>query len=284
MAPLELSLYDVHYSGTLYDGTSFSFVSDCLHLRFLWPRRPNPKWLVFTAKDVLYKSSKADIFMGNVSSTVWFFPLLFRQTPGPWVNVEVVDFRIRIFASDATPQFVKLLRANLVSTVLDGEILRLDDFGTSMRFSGATESAVQSAADIDDDGEDERPAENLSTAPRDEPYNKKFADSDRMVDESLADESGSFKDISGRTSKQRRFEPVPSLSREQDEVRLSVYARGLSIDNTEGRMYTFGAIDAQLRRNWTANRGSFVMIAKENRWVRVPWPQQMQQVSRSTWA
>ena len=42
------------------------------------------------------------------------------------------------------------------------------------------------------------------------------------------------------------------------------------------------AVDAQLRRNWTANRGTFVMIAKESRWVKVPWKYEMD-VAPSFW-
>lgn len=82
----------------------------------------------------------------------------------------------------------------------------------------------------------------------------------------------------------KRMQRASSLykEQEQDEVRISSYARGFMTNNKEGRMYTFEAIDAQLRRSWTENRGSFVMIAKESRWMRVPCLSQME-VSLSFW-
>ncbi|KIP03826.1 hypothetical protein PHLGIDRAFT_56689, partial [Phlebiopsis gigantea 11061_1 CR5-6] len=200
-----------------------------MSLRFHWPCRPNPKLVTFTAEDILYKSTTADVSTGRLSAVLWFFPVLFRQTAGPWVNAELDDFRIRIFGSDETPCLVKVFRENLVGSVLTGDVLRLDDFGTNVRFSGVTESAVEDGEGSGGDGQREHPDANRCTAKRPQPY----------------------------------------LGREQDEVRISAFARGLMLHNKEGRVYSFGALDAQLRRNWTANRGNFVMIVKDARWVRV---------------
>ena len=274
---LDLSLNDVHYSGTLYDQTyHFTFTSARLVLRFHWPTKFCPRWLTFRTKDVLYRSSTADISAGDLSVTLWFFPFLFGQTAGPWINVGIDDFRIRVFGSHATPKYIKLLRQNLVGTVLGGKILKLDDFGTSVRCSGFTESAVESEVDPDADGKNEHREKVPSTVPQDGPYHEKLGDPDGAADESIAGENGGFKDSSRKVPEKRSAEAVPYINREQDEVRISAYARGLMMDNTEGRVYTFGSVDAQLRRNWVANRGNFVMIAKESRWVRVPFSHEMQ--------
>lgn len=274
IALLELALYDVHYSGSLYnDSYHFTFTAAQLSLRFHLPRHPNPRWLTFTAHDILYRSSTADISVGTLTALCWFFPLLFRQTPGPWVNAALDDFRIRVFGSAATPAFVKQLRANLVGAVLDGEVLRADAVGTTARCAGVTEAAVQCAQDPDGDGANEHPGRDRSTVPAAGPYDEQLGDSKGAAQESIAHDHGGFRSIG---NDKKRAQAVPFLSREQDEVRLSAYARGLMVKSKEGRMYSFQSIDAQLRRNWVANRGSFVMIAKESRWVRVPWLYQME--------
>lgn len=273
IAPLKLALYNIHYSGTLYEASyHFDFNASCICLQFHWPRRPNPKWLTFTAKDVLYKSNTADISSSNILSEFWFFPKLFGQTAGPWLNVQIDDFRIRVFGSNATPYFVKRLRENLVGAVLNGEILQLNDFGTSVRFSGVTEAAVQCEQDPDGDGQNEYPGENRDTVPQDGPYEEQLGNSNGAAHDSIGDVAGHLKNI---RNDHKAAEALPSLNREQDEVRMSAFARGLMLQNKEGRVYSFGAIDAQLRRNWTANRGSFVMIAKDGRWVKVPWKYEM---------
>ncbi|GJE89721.1 hypothetical protein PsYK624_058270 [Phanerochaete sordida] len=275
IALLELALYDVHYAGTLYEGTyQFDFNASCVYIRFHWPRRPNPKWMTFTAKDVLYKSSTADLSTSTLSTEAWFFPKLFGQTAGPWLNVTLADFRIRVFGSDRTPYCVKRLRANLVGAVLDGEVLQCDDFGSSIRFAGITESAVESERDPDGDGVDEHPERSSGTVPQDGPYEEHVAQAkvNGAAHDSLADNDGHIKTI---RHPMKELHPVSSIGREQDEVRISAYARGLAL-NSEGRVYRFETVDAQLRRNWTANRGSFVMIARESRWVKVPWSYEIQ--------
>lgn len=258
---LELALYDVCYSGTLYKGEyRFTFTSSRISLRLHWPCRPNPKLVTFIARDILYKSTTADVSAGSLSAVLWFFPVLLHQTAGPWADAELADFRIRIFSSNATPYFVKQLRENLVSTMLKGDILRLDDFGTSARFSGATETIIQSEEDPHEDGENKCPGTNHEHS--------------RASMESLANDDGKFTSV-GSHAKWMQRTLFLYKEQEQDEVRISSYARGFMTNNKEGRMYTFKAIDAQLRRSWTENRGSFVMIAKESRWMRVPCLSQM---------
>ncbi|EIW63748.1 uncharacterized protein TRAVEDRAFT_110902 [Trametes versicolor FP-101664 SS1] len=64
----------------------------------------------------------------------------------------------------------------------------------------------------------------------------------------------------------------PLRPQDEDEVRFGALARRVHINDTQGRICTFGSIDAQLRRNWAADRGSFAMVAEECRWVRVHFP------------
>ncbi|KAI0694422.1 hypothetical protein BC835DRAFT_1221759, partial [Cytidiella melzeri] len=213
-------IHGVHYVGVLNDDVHFDFACARISLKFHFPTTPNPRWLTIEVDDVLYKSGTCDILLASLLVTCWFFPRLFRQTAGPWANVEIHDFRIRIMSSDAIPSYIQMLRANLVEAVLAGEIPRVDDCSTSVRFTGLSE-----------------------------------------------------KDEGART---KAF-----LSKEQDEMRINVSVEGLHVNNRQGRFYSFASIDAQLRRNWSANRGSFVMIATEGRWVKIPWEYEM--VAPTSW-
>ncbi|KAF9819995.1 hypothetical protein IEO21_01657 [Rhodonia placenta] len=80
----------------------------------------------------------------------------------------------------------------------------------------------------------------------------------------------------GRSVRRRRKgvhrdAPPPSTNTDTDELRISASARQLHLHNTEGRVYTFGVVDAQLRRDWDQDRGSFVLVVEEARWVKVHW-------------
>ncbi|KAK7680527.1 hypothetical protein QCA50_016308 [Cerrena zonata] len=183
------------------------------------------------SEGVIYTSETGDVSVDRSSVTLWIFPVLFKQTAGPWVNINMEGVKIRIPNGKSTPHFVKQLRKNLVGTLVCGEIYRVDDFGTKIIFAGLTDRDAGAGNDNQHDG------------------NKRHQETSSDIHTS-------------------------SRSQTKDELRISSFLRGLHLHNTEGRIYTFGEVDAQLRRNWTENRGSFVMVAKESRWLRVHWPYQ----------
>ncbi|KAI0803277.1 hypothetical protein BC629DRAFT_1438318 [Irpex lacteus] len=231
-----------------------------------FPSKSRPSWLIINAEDILYKSDSCDLLVGAWLITCWFFPRLLRQTAGPWFNAEVDDVRIRIMRSNNIPHYVQLLRANVVEAVLTGEILRVDDFATTVRVDGLSESAVEQSEDVKD------------TMPDGGPYNDHLNGKDGSVQGSLTDSDGDMKGISNRRNRECA---EPFHSKEQDEMRISVHAETVHINNRTGRYYSFGSIDAQHRRNWTANRGTFVLIVEEARWIKTPMPYEM--VARSSW-
>lgn len=58
---------------------------------------------------------------------------------------------------------------------------------------------------------------------------------------------------------------------ERDELRLrSSLSQWHILAPWHSRMYSFDDLQVEIRRNWAENRGSFVMIAKECRWTKVP--------------
>ncbi|KAJ3548050.1 hypothetical protein NM688_g5339 [Phlebia brevispora] len=189
----------------------------------------------FTAEGLLYTSETCHASAAKISVIFWFFPLLSRQTAGPWTNVEIEDCRLRIMRSNATPYWIKRLRQNLVGAVVAGEIFRVDDFKTSVRFQSMSDNTVGTKESCEDDNEHDGEHSTESVA-----YGC----------------------------------PGSMPGDDTDELRLSASARGLQLHNLEGRIYSFGSVDAVLRRNWIVDRGTFAMVAEESRWIRVPWTYQ----------
>ncbi|KII94315.1 hypothetical protein PLICRDRAFT_153850 [Plicaturopsis crispa FD-325 SS-3] len=70
---------------------------------------------------------------------------------------------------------------------------------------------------------------------------------------------------------------------DDDEARVSASARHFHVRNWQGRNYMFGAIDAQLRRSWVDDRGSFVMIAENSVWAKVQSPEERQITPLYSW-
>ncbi|KZT73231.1 hypothetical protein DAEQUDRAFT_662511 [Daedalea quercina L-15889] len=212
-----LSLYDVHYTGALYDEKyTYTFTAPCIFVRLHLPTPSYPSWLVLTAHEILYKSTTCDASLTRMDVTFWLFPYLFKRTAGPWISAELDGFRLRVHHSNETPYWIKRLRQNLVGALLNGDIYRLDDVKATVQFAGADGSS---------------PADHVDP-------------------------------------------PAPFLNRETDELRTTVSACQLHLHNSDGRIYTFRAVDAQLRRDWDTDRGSFVLVAEEGRWVRVHRPYQ----------
>lgn len=202
--------------------------------------------------DILYKSSNWDASSSRLTGTLWFFPVLFGQSAGPWVNAQLDNFWIRVASSTAMPYFVQRLRGTLVRAILRGKILRADDFKTTVAFVGITERKEHALCAKDEnssqDGEDCIP-------PKEPELCKAGCNGD----------------------------PPTFMSKEQDSIRVSAGVDQLLVDNAEGRVLACGGVDAQLRRAWTGHRGSLVIVAREARWIRVPAPWEMEH-TQSWWA
>ncbi|RPD64549.1 hypothetical protein L227DRAFT_518868 [Lentinus tigrinus ALCF2SS1-6] len=209
--------YDIKYKATVFSETyTFTFTAASLTWRFHLPSASNPRWCTLTCDSIFYNSTTGDISTASLETILWFFPVFFRQTAGPWANITIDGLRIRVHRSTETPYFIQRLRENLVGTFLTGEVLRADVFRTTFRFAG------------------------LSERPEEKPVGK--------------------------------YCTKPLTAHDDDEMSFAVLARGLHINNREGRIYTFGRIDSQIRRDWVRDRGSLALVAEECRWVHVPFP------------
>lgn len=244
------ALYDISYVGSVHgEEPSIFFTCSALSVSLHLPRTPNRRWFTLTLTDILYKSSSWDASSSRLTSTLWFFPILFRQSAGPWVHAQVDDFRIRVASSTAMPYAVQRLRETLVRAILRGKILRADDFKTNVAFVGITEHKDEALCTKDEDSDQ----------------------TDEDTEESEPCKIGCDAN------------PPTFASDEQDSIRISVGVDQLLVDNAEGRVLACGGVDAQLRRAWTGHRGSLVMIAREARWIRVPMPWEME-CKQSWWS
>ncbi|OBZ68475.1 hypothetical protein A0H81_11440 [Grifola frondosa] len=135
-----LSLHGVEYSGTLYSNAyAFTFTTPMVTLRLQIPSSSEPLWLTLTVYSIFFTSTTCDISTAKLKVVLWFFPLLQRRTAGPWADVALEDLVIKVHSSTQTPYWIQKLRQNVVGAVLAGEILRVDDFWTSIRFANLSE-------------------------------------------------------------------------------------------------------------------------------------------------
>lgn len=274
-----LSLYDVCYTGALYDEKyTYTFTAPCISIRFCRPTSAYPCWLVFTAHELFYKSTTCDTSLTRLDVSFWVFPYLFKRTAGSWISAELDGLRIRVHHSNETPYWVKRLRQNLAAALLNGDIYRLDDVKVTVRFAGVSEPHIPAR----------RKARTKAQA-RERPLSTTLPTKSCALggdySESLDDKGSDRSDLnSGDECTDREADgsspadhvdpPPPFLNREVDELRTTISASQLHLHNPDARIYAFHAIDAQLRRDWDSNRGSFVLIAEESRWIRVRSPYQ----------
>ncbi|KAI0776332.1 hypothetical protein BD413DRAFT_709071 [Trametes elegans] len=276
---------DIRYEGALYNKSySFTFTASSISWRFQVPQRDDPRWLTLAVYSIFYTSSTGDISTEKIETIIWFYPMLFRFTAGPWANVTLDGLRIKVQKSTATPYWVQKLRENLVGTFLTGEFLRADVFRTTVRFAGLSERQEDKPDGYTD------PKAKLAPERSDSDADADADDSDEELCGccSAPSRSGSngyasyaHQEEADALASADEYKTGPLTVWDDDEVRFNAVARGVQISNTHGRIYTFERIDSQLRRNWSADRGSFAMVAEGCRWVRVHFP--FERVAARTW-
>lgn len=133
LSPLSIIFEGVRCQRRLATGTSNMSISS-IRIQFHLPKRAHPRWLSFTATEIEDKRPSHHLSVATIHATLWLFPYLLRFTSGPWTNVDVDDFRLRIYTSQATPGWVADLRSNLITSILSGDYLRLDDLKTGVFF------------------------------------------------------------------------------------------------------------------------------------------------------
>lgn len=146
-----VGLRSLYIGGISYTRISSGTTTTCagvtLHPHF--PSPSSPYWAISVARGFEYKDTNCHVSIAEVKTKLWVFPLLFRFTGGSWVTSELEGFRIRVFASTHTPRYIQKMRENVISAVLKGEVLRLDEFTTEIKLGGISKFFV-----IDEEAED----------------------------------------------------------------------------------------------------------------------------------
>lgn len=204
------TLYDITYSS---QKRSFSIKQ--IGVKLHRPRRDSPYWAIIAIDGLEYTDKKCQVSLQRCETKLWILPVLFRFTAGPWIAVTLRGFTVFVNSSRANPWWVEGLRRNLLSTILNGETIRLNHSDTKVYLSSLTKSMGGYSDEVETSGlhEDEPP--------------------------------------------------------EELRVRSSL-SQWHILSAWNSRMYTFDDLEAELRRSWVADRGSFVMIAKGCRWTKVP--------------
>jgi hypothetical protein len=98
------------------------------------PRPRDPHWAKLTIQNYQYRDGRCAVSIANIHITFWFFPVLFGFTGGPLLKLRFDDFRIHIYNSRLTPQWLRKARDNIVYTVLNEESLCINQikFRTSL--------------------------------------------------------------------------------------------------------------------------------------------------------
>lgn len=216
-------------SGIRYHSKTTSISIASIHFAFHIPRPSNPRWGTLTVIGYEHKSPTCHFSVSSLQTTLWFFPLLFRVSSGPWMVTEVDEFRLRVFNSVDTPGWVQRLRVNLVGAILKGEILRCDEFTTRLSLSSITGVAEGRS----------------SSAPVEKPGVER-----------------------------------PDL---EDEIRITTDAKAYETKNWLDRIYSFGRMQAQLRKSWVDGRGSFVLVCEDVAWTKIQSPTAIQSRATNFW-
>ncbi|RDB29187.1 hypothetical protein Hypma_016109 [Hypsizygus marmoreus] len=231
LRPFSISLYGLKYTYT----TTHSISSPHLHVSLHLPRPSSLTLLTATLYDYHYTDPIHEVSLSKLYLVFSLFP----NVPETFISIVLDDFRVRIFSSMHTPGWVETLRRNLVSTALNGQTVRVDDFVTNIVLS--TMGIRGRKLIVEDDDEDEY----------------------------QSDQDDEKKSCQPETGPENQ-----NTEMNDDEAVVTLTVSQWHIKNFRGRLYSFGSLNAQLRRSWEPNvdRGTFVLVAKNCSWVLAPQP------------
>ena len=126
--------------GISFSSPGLSTTVRTLSLRLHIPRPSNPRWATISLSGITSRDSDCTVSLASATLSLWFFPVLFGFTAGPWVTTSLDGFSARVFSSKRIPRWVDLLRGNIIYTILDGDTIRLHNLKTKIFFSGLTGS------------------------------------------------------------------------------------------------------------------------------------------------
>ncbi|KAF9056065.1 hypothetical protein BJ165DRAFT_1522016 [Panaeolus papilionaceus] len=212
-------------------------------LQLHYPRYNAPYFLTLSVNNLESREPYADSSMRGLTIRLLLCPVQLGFTAGPWVECHFDRFRVRVLGSQNTPIWLGKMRDDIVHTILTGDTIRLNSLKTKTYISKST-----SERSVDEQ-------EDTIYVEKQEPVT---AD----LDQHLTD-----------TAEVKSHQQSPGGNKvEQDDVRVCGTASQWHIFNPKNvRVYSFDCVEADLRRSWSDDRGSMVMINKMCRWTKVAW-------------
>lgn len=246
------SLGFFHIYGLSYQTATLTITIGKLDFNLKRPSRLDPSWAVITISSYEYKDSACHVSMDFCLTKLWFFPVFYRFSFGPWIDVTIEGFVTQVNESRNTPPLLQRTRNHLAASTLNGETVRIGHMSTRFFFGRDVEVPVASMS------EDEREDEGME-------WNKQgmLSQNNGLAQERAKMRTG--KTLSGGTENGRR-----KTASERDDVRIRLTLEQWQMSTLNHRMYTFGEIQGELRRSWLDDHGSVVVIMKNVAWIKLP--------------
>lgn len=119
---------------------SFKITLDKISISFRFPSATIPHWATITAYGYTYTNDESLVRCKTTTITLWFFPVLFRHTAGPWATTILDGFSVHIFTSEKTPKWIQRLRDDISYSILNGETICFHHLKTRIQLSGGSGS------------------------------------------------------------------------------------------------------------------------------------------------
>jgi hypothetical protein len=116
--------------------SSYTISVDKITISLRIPSATIPHWATITAYGYVYTDDQSLVRCSKTVITLWFFPVLFRHTAGPWVTTILDGFSVHVFTSESTPRWICRLRDDIFYSITNGETICLDYLKTRLQFSG----------------------------------------------------------------------------------------------------------------------------------------------------
>ncbi|KAF8660608.1 hypothetical protein AX16_001587 [Volvariella volvacea WC 439] len=266
------------------------------------PTSSSPKWCTLSCHDYEYKDLNHHVTIGTVSITCWFFPTFFGRTTGAWISTMMDDYRVLVYTSTRTPKWLDVTRTNLISTFMKGETLRCDHFKSDVVFGGALAPMEEPEQDKWSrrarrvERKARRVIQHIKSFSRDlqrdhVEVQETLSPTSPTSSPSPSPPSSSLSPPSSGLSSQsisRSPSPVPVPHHNADDIRATLSARNWVLFSFHNRIYSIGALDIQIRKNWAQyegnnglprfdleGEGKLVFIAQDSKWTKVPAPEDL---------
>lgn len=142
-------------SGVWYTNRAgVSIFMNSIQLLLHLPRANCPYWAILKVDDYEYKDSIYQVNLERLHVTFWLLPVFFGFTAGPCMTARMERFRVRLAESQVTPTWVRKLRKDLLTTILEGETVSFHNLKTTLFLSIPTGTEGESFDEVEKPGLD----------------------------------------------------------------------------------------------------------------------------------